>query len=85
MPRESRRSRRFWRGDEWRCDRLRGRHPRAARAWLAAALLAGLAFGGTQYLRGAHYPSHTLWTAWLCWLISWLALAPPWRTAPIPR
>jgi membrane-associated PAP2 superfamily phosphatase len=36
-----------------------------------------------QYLRGAHYPSHTLWTAWLCWLISWLALAPPWRTAPL--
>ena len=64
---------------------LRGRHPRAARAWLAAVLLAGLAFGGTQYLRGAHYPSHTLWTAWLCWLISWLALAPPWRTAPIHR
>jgi membrane-associated PAP2 superfamily phosphatase len=49
---------------------LRDSHPRAARLWLAGVLLAGLLFGGGQYLRGAHYPSHTLWTAWLCWTLS---------------
>lgn len=41
--------------------------PAAARAWLAAALAAGLAFGVVQQWRGAHFASHTLWTAWLCW------------------
>lgn len=46
---------------------LRERQPRAARAWLAGVLLLGLLFGAGQTLRGAHYPSHSLWTAWLCW------------------
>ena len=23
--------------------------------------------GAAQTLRGAHYPSHTLYTAWICW------------------
>lgn len=41
-----------------------------ARAWLLAVVLAGLLFGGAQFLRGAHAPSHTLWTAWLCWALS---------------
>lgn len=27
----------------------------------------GVVLGGVQTLRGAHYPSHTLWTAMLCW------------------
>lgn len=31
----------------------------------------GLILGMTQTLRGAHYPSHTLWTAMLCWLVAW--------------
>lgn len=35
---------------------------------LAAVLLAGLVLGGAQTLRGAHFPSHTLWTAWVCWV-----------------
>ena len=26
-----------------------------------------LALGLTQTLRGAHFPSHTLWTALVCW------------------
>ena len=43
--------------------------PRRARAWLAAVGLAGLLFGSAQLVRGAHYPSHTLWTAWLCWTL----------------
>lgn len=40
--------------------------PRAARWWLAGVLAAGVLFGGAQMLRGAHYPSHTLWTGWIC-------------------
>lgn len=46
---------------------LRRVSPRAARAWLACALAAGLVLGLAQQLRGAHYMSHTLWTGWLCW------------------
>lgn len=41
--------------------------PETARRWLAGALLAGLLLGLAQQVRGAHYMSHTLWTAWLCW------------------
>ncbi|MEX8192940.1 phosphatase PAP2 family protein [Comamonas guangdongensis] len=51
---------------------LRHTQPRAARCWLAAALLAGFALGLAQQMRGAHFMSHTLWTAWLCWSCSWL-------------
>lgn len=40
--------------------------PRAARWWLAAALVFGLVLGLAQQWRGAHYMSHTLWSAWLC-------------------
>ncbi|WP_309682072.1 phosphatase PAP2 family protein [Polaromonas sp.] len=40
--------------------------PRTAWRWLAGALLAGLVLGLAQQVRGAHYMSHTLWTAWLC-------------------
>lgn len=46
---------------------LREQAPRAGRRWLAAALAVGLLLGLVQQLRGAHYMSHTLWTAWLCW------------------
>lgn len=42
---------------------------RRARAWLWAVIGAGLVFGTAQLVRGAHYPSHTLWTAWLCWTL----------------
>ena len=38
-----------------------------ARAWLCAVLVVGAVFGLAQLARGAHYPSHTLWSAWLCW------------------
>lgn len=49
---------------------LRPRHPRLARLWLAGVLVSGSLFGLAQTLRGAHPPSHTLWTAWLCWALS---------------
>ncbi len=41
--------------------------PAMARGWLIGALAAGLLLGLGQQLRGAHYMSHTLWTAWVCW------------------
>lgn len=47
----------------------RGHSPRRARAWLLGVLVAGALFGGAQLLRGAHFASHTLWTAWLCWAL----------------
>ncbi len=41
--------------------------PALARRWLFGALAAGLLLGVAQQMRGAHYMSHTLWTAWICW------------------
>lgn len=38
-------------------------------AWITV-LIAGLALGWVQQARGAHYLSHTLWTAWLCWAVA---------------
>jgi membrane-associated PAP2 superfamily phosphatase len=52
---------------------LRDVRPRVAHAWLAAVCVLGLVFGWAQLARGAHYLSHTLWSAWLCWLICTLA------------
>ena len=46
---------------------LRHGAPRVAGRWLLAALLAGLVLGVAQQMRGAHFMSHTLWTAWICW------------------
>ena len=40
--------------------------PRTARWALGLWLLAVFVTGGTQTLRGAHYPSHTAWTAIVC-------------------
>ena len=31
-------------------------------------MLTGLLLGVAQQLRGAHYMSHTFWTAWYCWV-----------------
>lgn len=36
---------------------------------LMVVVLMGLMFGLIQTVRGAHYPSHTLWTAWVCWTV----------------
>lgn len=61
---------------------LRETRPRPARIWLATVCVVGLVFGWAQLARGAHYLSHTLWSAWLCWLIGALvakvALPRPW-------
>lgn len=42
--------------------------PRFARAVLVTVWVFGLAFGWAQMARGAHFASHTLWSAWLCWV-----------------
>jgi membrane-associated PAP2 superfamily phosphatase len=47
--------------------------PRLARGWLGVAVATGLVLGVAQQLRGAHFMSHTLWTAWICWTVGWLA------------
>ncbi|QPF71822.1 phosphatase PAP2 family protein [Roseateles sp. DAIF2] len=57
---------------------FRGVAPAIARRWLCAALAAGLLLGLSQQLRGAHFMSHTLWSALLCWLSAW-ALDGMWR------
>lgn len=36
---------------------------------LVGIVLVGLVLGLTQTVRGAHYPSHTFWTAWICWTV----------------
>lgn len=46
---------------------LTRRAPSVAGWWLAGSVVAGLVLGLAQQVRGAHYTSHTLWTAWLCW------------------
>jgi membrane-associated PAP2 superfamily phosphatase len=40
-----------------------------ARKYLLMAVLAGFVLGLSQQMRGAHFMSHTLWTAWLCWTV----------------
>ena len=49
---------------------LRHKAQRAALVWLAMALLAGTLIGVAQQVRGAHYLSHTFWTAWICWVVA---------------
>jgi len=57
---------------DWRALR-----PRLARGCLAAVCVAGVLYGWAQLARGAHYVSHTLWSAWLCWAVC--AAAQWWR------
>ena len=47
----------------------RSYRPSLARGALAAVLGLGLVFGWAQMARGAHFLSHTLWSAWCCWAI----------------
>lgn len=54
--------------------------------WLAAVLFVGLIAGGVQTLRGAHFPSHTLWTLLISAAVSLAGwrLAQPWLAGPAP-
>lgn len=49
---------------------LRERLPGPARLWLLATILAGATLAAVQLVRGAHYASHSMWTAWICWAVS---------------
>lgn len=44
-----------------------------ARVVLVTVLALGVMSGAAQVVRGAHYPSHVFWSAWLCWMLSWAA------------
>lgn len=50
---------------------------RRGAAWvlLAATLAAGTVAGWVQVVRGAHFPSHALWSGWLCWSLAIVAQA----------
>ncbi|WP_260292502.1 phosphatase PAP2 family protein [Sedimenticola hydrogenitrophicus] len=56
---------------------------------LLSGLVLGLVFGLTQQLRGAHFLSHDLWTAAICWFNSlgwyWFAFGRKPRLAPASR
>jgi membrane-associated PAP2 superfamily phosphatase len=41
-----------------------------ARLWLACAVAAGLLLGLVQQWRGAHFMSHTVWSAAVCWAVA---------------
>lgn len=47
---------------------FRSTQPALAKRLLVAVMAFGLLLGLAQQIRGAHYMSHTLWTAWLCWM-----------------
>lgn len=55
---------------------------------LGAAVLLGMAMGWTRMMQGAHFLSHNLWSAWICWAttLAAFALVRPLRpgSAPTP-
>lgn len=61
---------------------LRERAPRSATWWLALTVVAGLLLGWVQMMRGAHYLSHSLWTAWICLAVTTASFhcSRSWRT-----
>ncbi|MGH8447380.1 MAG: phosphatase PAP2 family protein, partial [Solimonas sp.] len=50
------------------------RRPAWARRTLAGVLFLGFVFAATQWVRGAHFVSHDLWSAAIGWLAAALAL-----------
>jgi membrane-associated PAP2 superfamily phosphatase len=63
----------------------RSYRPRLARVCLALIVIAGVLFGWAQLARGAHYVSHTLWSAWLCWVVCALAAQGWWLRRSVPK
>lgn len=65
---------------------LRHSAPRAARTWLSVTVVIGVAISVVQVVRGAHYPSHCLWAAWICWATAaaCFAVARRWPAPPRP-
>ncbi len=54
---------------------FRQRHPRRAYLVLAATFACGFVLGFGRIMQGAHFISHNLWTAWICWVAA-IALYP---------
>jgi membrane-associated PAP2 superfamily phosphatase len=48
----------------------RDRRPQRARAGLALAITVGLVFSVSRMLQGAHFFSHNIWSALICWTVS---------------
>jgi membrane-associated PAP2 superfamily phosphatase len=48
---------------------FRDSQPKLAKAGLVAAIFFGSLMGWAQMMRGAHFMSHNLWTAWIVWMI----------------
>jgi membrane-associated PAP2 superfamily phosphatase len=46
----------------------RDTHSGAARVFLAIGLMAGMVMGWSQMMRGAHFLSHNVWSAWVVWM-----------------
>lgn len=61
------------------------RRPRRAGAALGLALTYGFAMGWGRIMQGAHFLSHNLWAALICWLVAVLLYRAMWgpRRAPI--
>jgi membrane-associated PAP2 superfamily phosphatase len=55
--------------------------PKRQRLALVSVILLGMVFGLTQQIRGAHFISHDIWTAWICWISAcfWSAVLLPVR------
>lgn len=53
----------------------RRRRPRLAYFVLAGTFIVGFLLGFGRIMQGAHFLSHNLWTAWVCWVVA-VALYP---------
>ena len=56
-----------------------------ALACLMLVATVGMVLGASQQLRGAHFMSHTLWTAWFCWVVAWTLDAATRFMAQVPH
>jgi len=66
---------------------LRLHRPKLAQWFLFFVLASGCALAWAQMMRGAHFLSHSMWTAWICWSIgalSWHSLR-TWRDGMRPQ
>jgi membrane-associated PAP2 superfamily phosphatase len=65
---------------------LAARDRRLAWRWTVGLVAFGLVLGAGQSLRGAHHPSHALWTGWVCAavsVVSW-SVWMRWRSKRVP-
>lgn len=53
----------------------RNQNRKRAYFYLLASLILGFGMGWAQMMRGAHFLSHNLWTAWITWMINVIAYA----------